>query len=310
MVLTMVLHLLAISPSTSPRLPLFSWVSGVVVLWLVYASGINGTCCLDQLRAVHRHRDAEWFDALPVFNGLLMRNFLSPDSVNDRFFSLLSFLHIGLPLASSPCCGSTRTACQREDAAAAPLMAALGVAMCALGGQPALSQAPANLATIASRIDFDWFYLPTYALSTVEPGAVWALVAASLSSRPSRPGCRRSSAAAIRASTCSRTGQPHRAREGRRDDPGRVPARGLPMPFDCRNGGCGMCKCTVLHGEVELGACQESALTARREAGRVLACVAKPLSDVEIEYEPTAESARPVRVHEARVIAMDRLAET
>ncbi len=68
---------------------------------------------------------------------------------------------------------------------------------------------------------------------------------------------------------------------------------GLPMPFDCRNGGCGVCKCTVLHGEVELGAYQESALPdAEREAGRVLACVAKPLTDVEIEYEPTGDAAR------------------
>ena len=62
---------------------------------------------------------------------------------------------------------------------------------------------------------------------------------------------------------------------------------GLPMPFECRNGGCGVCKCTVLHGEVALLPYQELMLTkAERAAGMTLLCCAEPLSDVEIEYVP------------------------
>ena len=41
---------------------------------------------------------AEWLDWLPVFNGALVRNFITPEAINDRLFSLLSFLHIGFPL--------------------------------------------------------------------------------------------------------------------------------------------------------------------------------------------------------------------
>ena len=74
-------------------------MSGVLLLWLVYASGINGYMLpWDQLAQFTVVATAEWFDAIPIFNGLLIRNFLTVDSVNDRFFSLLSFLHIGLPL--------------------------------------------------------------------------------------------------------------------------------------------------------------------------------------------------------------------
>ncbi|MEF3837744.1 hypothetical protein P0Q08_08415, partial [Campylobacter jejuni] len=42
---------------------------------------------------------AEWFDALPVFRGTLIRNFILPEAITDRFFSLLQFLHIGIPRA-------------------------------------------------------------------------------------------------------------------------------------------------------------------------------------------------------------------
>ncbi|MCE7878760.1 MAG: hypothetical protein DYH14_15880 [Betaproteobacteria bacterium PRO3] len=80
-----------------------------------------------------------------------------------------------------------------------------------------------------------------------------------------------------------------------------VPARGgeslleallresIPMPYDCRSGGCGQCKCTVLYGDVELAAYQSDVLTDdERRAGKVLACIATPTTDVEIEYQPVA----------------------
>ena len=72
------------------------------MLWLVYAAGINGYMLpWDQLAQFTVIATAEWFDALPVFNGTLMRNFLFAGNVNDRFFSLLSFLHIGMPLGGA-----------------------------------------------------------------------------------------------------------------------------------------------------------------------------------------------------------------
>src|SRR5512139_807926 len=129
MVLTMALHLLRHFAFDRHRgFRWFSWVSGVVLLWLVYASGINGY-------------------VLPVFNGLLIRNFLTQDSVNDRFFSLLSFLHIGLPLGVLALLWiHTHRVPQAKTTPPAGLMAGLGVAMIVLSvAKPALSQAPANM---------------------------------------------------------------------------------------------------------------------------------------------------------------------
>lgn len=316
MVLTMVLHLARHFAFDRHRgFRWFSWVSGIVVLWLVYAAGINGYMLpWDRLAQFTVVATAEWFDALPVFNGLLMRNFLDVDSVNDRFFSLLSFLHIGLPLGVLALLWiHTHRVPQAKTLPPAGLMIGLGVAMLALSvAKPALSQAPADLATMAATIEFDWFYLPTYALVyRWSPDAVWlltgglTLLAALAPWLPPKFGRRELRAFHVLALPDNRI-VPVKEDESLLDACLRD---GLPMAFDCRNGGCGVCKCTVLHGEVEMGAFQPSALSqAEREAGQVLACVTKPLSDVEIEYVPTAAAARPVTVHEARVAAMDLLA--
>jgi len=317
MVLTMVLHLARHFAFDRHRgFRWFSWVSGVVVLWLVYASGINGYMLpWDQLAQFTVVATAEWFDVLPVFNGLLIRNFLSAADVNDRFFSLLSFLHIGLPLGVLALLWiHTHRVPNAKTLPPRVLMAASTAALVALClVKPALSQAPADLATLAPKIGFDWFYLPTYALLyRWSPAEVWALtggltlLAFLAPWLPPKFGRRELRAFHVLAHPDNRIA-PVKEDETILDACLR---EGLPMPFDCRNGGCGVCKCTVLHGEVELGAYQESALPdAERAAGRVLACVAKPLTDVEIEYEPTGVAARAVLVHEARVVAMDRLAD-
>ncbi len=85
---------------------------------------------------------------------------------------------------------------------------------------------------------------------------------------------------------------------------------GVSLPYECRSGGCGECKCELLYGSVDQGPHQPSALTAE-EAGRnlVLACTAVPLSDVEIEYVPRmVPGGVPPRVHVAAVAHMELLA--
>jgi NAD(P)H-flavin reductase/ferredoxin len=316
MVLTMVLHLARHFAFDRHRgFRWFSWVSGVLLLWLVYAAGINGYMLpWDRLAQFTVIATAEWFDALPVFKGMLMRNFLDAASVNDRFFSLLSFLHIGIPLGVLALLWiHTHRVPQAKTTPPAALMGGLGIAMLALSlVKPALSQAPADLAFMATRIDFDWFYLPTYALVyRWSPDAVWlltgglTLIAVLAPWLPPKFGRRGLRAFHILANPDNRI-VPVKEDETILDACLR---EGLAMPFDCRNGGCGVCQCTVLHGEVEMGAFQPSALSPeQRRAGRVLACVTKPLSDVEVAYEPTAAVARAVTVHEARVVSMDLLA--
>jgi CDP-4-dehydro-6-deoxyglucose reductase len=84
---------------------------------------------------------------------------------------------------------------------------------------------------------------------------------------------------------------------------------GLPMPYECRNGGCGVCKATLAYGEVSYGAYQESALSgAERAAGKILLCCAQALSDLEIAYVPLAGAApAPVRQYRGRVVALEPL---
>jgi NAD(P)H-flavin reductase/ferredoxin len=86
---------------------------------------------------------------------------------------------------------------------------------------------------------------------------------------------------------------------------------GIHMPYDCRNGGCGQCKCTVLYGEVEMGPYQKSVLPdEERAAGKVLACITTPLSDLEVEYTPLSlPGGRAVQTWRARVVAMAKATE-
>jgi NAD(P)H-flavin reductase len=85
---------------------------------------------------------------------------------------------------------------------------------------------------------------------------------------------------------------------------------GLAMPYECRNGGCGQCKATLVSGAVDFGAYQRDALPdAERAAGKLLPCTATALGDVELEYVPTAAPGGiQVRTWDATVQSLDTLA--
>jgi NAD(P)H-flavin reductase/ferredoxin len=294
----------------------FSWVSGVVVLWLVYVSGINGYMLpWDRLAQFVTVGTAEWLDWLPVFNGALVRNFIFEAAVNDRLFSLLSFLHIGFPLAVL---ALLWVHTQRVPAAKTnpprAIMAWLVVMMIGLSLlKPALSQEPADLATVAPALDLDWFYLPVFPLLYRWPvGAVWLLVGGGtllLALLPWLPPRWRDARAAFHLLV-----RPDnrivsvRAGESLLDAALR---EGIALPFDCRNGGCGVCKCTVASGTVDHGLYQPEMLTPEEKAqGKALACCATARSDLEIEYVPRAlPRGFATGRHRAEVAGLDRLAD-
>ena len=287
----------------------FSWVSGVTVLWLVYISGINGYMLpWDATAQFVTQATAEWLDALPVFKGMLIRNFITPEAVNDRLFSLLSFLHIGLPLGVLAILWiHTHRVPGAATSPPWPIAIGLSIALVALSlVAPALSGAPADLLSAPTSVAFDWFYLTVYPLIySVGPGVTWAIVGTLTLVMLLLPWL-----------------PPKRAGAGRhmmlRPDNRIVPVRagetildaalreGASFPYECRNGGCGNCKCTLLSGEVEQGPYQPSALPdAERAKGVVLACTATPLTDIEVEYRPTAlPGGVRVREYDARVAAM------
>ncbi len=313
MVLAMMLHLVRHYVFDHYRsFRWFSWVSGVILLWLVYISGINGYMLpWDATAQLVTVGTAEWLDWLPIFNGALVRNFITPDAVSDRLFSLLSFLHIGLPLGVL---ALLWVHTQRVPGAktSPPRSIAIGVTLALLAlslVKPALSGPAADLAAAPTTIPVDWFYLAIYPLLYAwSPGSLWALVGGLTLVFLLLPWL-----------------PPKRAAKDDlhlmvRPDNRIIPARpgetileaalrdGIAFPYECRNGGCGKCKCTVLYGPVEQGPHQESVLTAdERAKGMVLACSATPLADVELEYLPLAlpGGIRP-REYAAKVVAMHK----
>lgn len=292
----------------------FSWVSGVVILWLTYASGINGYMLpWDRLSQFVVTATAEWFDVLPVLGGSMARNFISNANVSDRLFSLLSFIHIGLPLGVMTVLWiHTQRVPGARTNPPRPLALGLLASLTALSLlKPALSQAPADMATMVATLDFDWFYLPTYALiQQWGPANTWFLVLGATALLLILPWLPQRAASRPKSWSLALHPDEHiiavRAGETLLDAGLR---EGLPLPFECRNGGCGACKCTLLHGQVALLPYQASALSeSERAAGKTLLCCAQALSDVEIDYEPQAGAkAHPVKRYVARVTQLELL---
>jgi CDP-4-dehydro-6-deoxyglucose reductase len=85
--------------------------------------------------------------------------------------------------------------------------------------------------------------------------------------------------------------------------------QGIGLPYGCKDGACGSCKCRKLSGEVSHGPHQSKALSAEEElAGFVLTCCATAQSDVMLESRQVTEAgAFPIRKMPARVLALARL---
>ncbi len=158
----------------------FSWVSGVLLIWLVYTSGINGYWMVwDKLAQFVAVATAEWFDWMPLFSQPLARNFLVQGDVNDRFFTLLSFAHITIPLVLLLFMWiHTKRMNHAETNPPLRLVVGMLLALLALSLiKPALSHPQADLALAPGVIHLDWFYLWLYPLIYAWPlGGVWALV--------------------------------------------------------------------------------------------------------------------------------------
>jgi CDP-4-dehydro-6-deoxyglucose reductase len=81
---------------------------------------------------------------------------------------------------------------------------------------------------------------------------------------------------------------------------------GIGLPYGCKDGACGSCKCRLLEGRVIHGAHSASALSVAEEAeGMTLTCQAAAQTDVVIEARTVAGAGEfPVRKMPTRVIAI------
>ena len=84
--------------------------------------------------------------------------------------------------------------------------------------------------------------------------------------------------------------------------------QGIGLPYGCKDGACGSCKCKKLEGEVVHGPHQTKALSPDEEAaGYILACCAVPQTDVVIESrQVTDESAFPIKKMPSRVVSLEK----
>lgn len=146
----------------------FTWISGIALVWLLYASGLVGYWLVWDTRAQFSfHATMEWI-------GLAARAGEAP----DRLFSLFVFLHIGLPLAllagmwvHVQRLGRPRT-CPPRDIAFA-ILAAL-VLLAAL--RSAASEPRWDAARAARQVAVDWFYQFFHPLMyATSPAFLWAL---------------------------------------------------------------------------------------------------------------------------------------
>ena len=85
--------------------------------------------------------------------------------------------------------------------------------------------------------------------------------------------------------------------------------QGIGLPYGCKDGACGSCKCRKLEGTVVHGAHQSKALSAEEEAaGLILTCCAVPQSDLVLESrQVTDESAFPIRKMPSRVTSLQKV---
>jgi NAD(P)H-flavin reductase/ferredoxin len=316
MVVTMVLHLVRHFCFDRHRgFRWFSWVTGVALMWLLYVSGINGFMLpWDRLAQFVTVAGAELLDWLPIFNGALIRNFIYPWSVNDRLFSLLSFMHIGVPLVLLL---FMWVHIQRVPKASTnpprPIALALLPTLIALAlASPVTSHAPADLSVAPQALRVDWFYLGVLPLIYAwSASGAWLVLGSAtillvlLPWLPPKHVTAEGYRLTVHPGNREIVARPHETilEAGLR--------AGLAMPYECRSGGCGVCKGTVLYGHVQHGVYQSSVLSNEERAqGKTLFCCATPLSDLELEYESGAAGGNvPVKALDVLVTRMEKLAE-
>ncbi len=317
MILTMLLHMVRHFGFDRYRgFRWFSWATGVMLIWLVYISAINGFMLpWDQLAQFVTVATAEMLDWLPIFKGTLIRNFIFEGAVNDRLFTLLAFIHLGAPLVVLMLMWiHVQRVPRAHTNPPRPIAIAVLLTFLALSlAKPVVSQGPANLSIEVTSLEFDWFLLPIYPLIYDWPlERLWALIvgaSVALFLVPWLPPRLRRGAKAEVQISVHPDNKTVKARFGETIlDAG---LRGeINLPYDCRNGGCGACKCAVLNGAVDPGVYQPGALSAAERAmGKVLMCCATPLGDIEIEYQPEFALARaPVEEYVGHIDKLELLA--
>jgi coenzyme F420-reducing hydrogenase delta subunit/ferredoxin len=160
----------------------FSWLTGVPLLPMTLAIAIVGFWLnWDRLAQYSAGATAEWLDALPFLASPLARNFLS--AIDDRLFSLLVFVHLGVPLLLVfGLWMHVQRIGRPKVMPALALAVGTGATLLLLALLlPVRSQGAADLGAVPQALALDWLLLFVHPLAdATSPGAVWLLAAALL----------------------------------------------------------------------------------------------------------------------------------
>lgn len=160
----------------------YSWFTGLPIIWLLYASGITGYWLVwDKLAQYVALVSSELLDWLPVFGEPIARNFIATGTLTSRFFSLMVFMHVAVPLFLLFIMWVHILRISRPKVNPPRMLASLSLAalLAVSIWKPALSQGHADLAKVPAEVGMDWLFLPLYPLTTIwSNGAVWAFLGA------------------------------------------------------------------------------------------------------------------------------------
>jgi ferredoxin/coenzyme F420-reducing hydrogenase delta subunit len=188
----------------------YSWFTGLPIIWLLYASGITGYWLVwDKLAQFVAIVSSELLDWLPIFGEPIARNFIATGTLTSRFFSLMVFMHVAIPLFLLFMMWVHILRISRPKVNPPRALALLSLAALVIVSfwRPALSQGHADLSKVPNEVGLDWFYLPLYPLTKLwGNGAVWAVLGAfslMIGLMPWLPPLRRSKAAQIDLNHCN-----------------------------------------------------------------------------------------------------------
>jgi ferredoxin len=147
----------------------FTWISGVPLVWLLYASGLVGYWLVWDTRSQFSfHATLEWL-------GLGAAASHAP----DRLFSLFVFLHIGLPLAllAGMWVHVQRLGLPKTYPPRALGWRVAGMLLMLAALRPAVSEPRWEAPSAAQDVAVDWFYQFIHPLMyATSPAFVWVLV--------------------------------------------------------------------------------------------------------------------------------------
>lgn len=159
-----------------------TWLTGIPLLGFLYVSGMGGFWLnWDRLGQYTAVASAELLDALPLMATSLTRNFLNAEAVGDRLFSLMVFIHLGVPLLLLfglwfHLQRITRPKILPPRTLLIGLLVSLGVLSAVV---PVMSLAPADLGEAATALPLDWILLHLLPLAdALSAPLTWLLIAA------------------------------------------------------------------------------------------------------------------------------------